>query len=69
MILLSMDHLSSLSSGAVMIEQQVPAPTPPIPVVPLAENPLVDDWLAAVDEYRNSRDAEERAAEVAISGS
>jgi hypothetical protein len=31
--------------------------------VTLADNPLFDDWLAAVEEYRNSRDAEERAAE------
>lgn len=52
-----------LSAGAVLIEQPLPAPVPPIPVVPLAENPLFDDWLAAVDEYRNARDAEERAAE------
>ena len=52
-----------LRAGAVLIEQPVPAPPSPIPVVPLAENPLFDDWLAAVEEYRNSRDAEERAAE------
>jgi hypothetical protein len=52
-----------LRAGAVLIEQPVPAPTFPIPVVPLAENPLFDDWLAAVEEYRNARDAEERAAE------
>jgi hypothetical protein len=52
-----------LRAGAVLIEQPVPAPPSPIPVVPLAENPLFDDWLAAVEEYRNSRDAEERATE------
>jgi hypothetical protein len=52
-----------LRGGAVLIEQAVPPPASPIPVVPLAENPLFDDWLAAVEEYRNSRDAEERAAE------
>ncbi|HKB01916.1 MAG TPA: hypothetical protein VKD90_06830 [Gemmataceae bacterium] len=52
-----------LRSGAFLIEQPVPAPPSPIPVVPLAENPLFDDWLAAVEEYRNSRDAEEQAAE------
>jgi hypothetical protein len=52
-----------LRGGAVLIEQPVPAPQSPIPVVPLAENPLFDDWLAAVEDYRNSRDAEERAAE------
>jgi hypothetical protein len=31
--------------------------------VPLAENPLFDEWLAAVEAYRNDREAEERAAE------
>ncbi len=31
----------------------------------LAENPLFDDWLRAVEEYRDRRDAEERAAEAA----
>jgi hypothetical protein len=35
----------------------------PVPVLPLADNPLFDDWLAAVEEYRTNRDAEERAAE------
>lgn len=29
----------------------------------LADNPLFDDWLRAVEEYRDRRDAEERAAE------
>jgi hypothetical protein len=28
----------------------------------LAENPLFDDWLRAVEDYRSQRDAEERAA-------
>ena len=35
----------------------------PIPIVPLHENPLFDDWLAAVEEYRNAREAEERGGE------
>jgi len=52
-----------LPGGAVLIRQPAPAPPSPIPVVPLAENPLFDDWLAAVEDYRNARDAEERAAE------
>jgi hypothetical protein len=29
----------------------------------LADNPLFDDWLRAVEEYRKQRDAEERAAD------
>jgi hypothetical protein len=52
-----------LRGGAILIEQPVPPSPSPVPVVPLAENPLFDDWLAAVEEYRNSRDAAERAAE------
>ena len=52
-----------LRAGAILIEQPVPPPAPPVPVVPLAQNPLFGDWLAAVEEYRTARDAEERAAE------
>ena len=63
MIVLDIHHLSLPSAGTVLIEQPVPAATSPIPIVPLAENPLFDDWLAAVEEYRNARDAEEWAAE------
>ena len=51
-----------LRGGAVLIDQPVPAPAPPVPVVPLAENPLFDDWLAAVKAYRTARDSEERAS-------
>jgi hypothetical protein len=50
-----------LRGGAVLIEQTV-APASPIPVLALAENPLFDDWLRAVEDYRSQRDAEERAA-------
>jgi len=52
-----------LSGGAMLIEQSVINPASPVPVLPLAENPLFDDWLVAIEEYRNARDAEERAAE------
>jgi len=52
-----------LRNGALLIEQTVPEIVSPVPVIPLAENPLFDDWLAAVEEYRNAKDAEERAAE------
>jgi len=47
----------------MLIEQSVSNPVSPVPVLPLAENPLFDDWLVAIEEYRNARDAEERAAE------
>lgn len=52
-----------LRGGAVLIEQSVAAPISPIPIVPLAENPLFDEWLAAVEEYRTTSDNEERAGE------
>jgi len=52
-----------LSGGAMLIEQSISNPASPVPVLPLAENPLFDDWLVAIEEYRNVRDAEERAAE------
>jgi hypothetical protein len=44
---------------------QRPAILSPVPVIPLHENSLFDDWLAAVEEYRNARDAEESAKEKA----
>ncbi len=52
-----------LSGGAMLIEQSVRNFVSPVPVVPLSENPLFDDWLVAIEEYRNARDAEERAPE------
>jgi hypothetical protein len=52
-----------LRGGAVLIEQAVAPAASPVPVVPLAENPLFDDWLAAVEAYRTARESEERAAE------
>lgn len=52
-----------LSGGAILIEQSVNSPASPLPILPLAENPLFDEWLAVIEEYRNARDAEERAAE------
>jgi|SRR5947209_16551808 len=50
-----------LRGGAILIEQTV-APSPPIAILPLADNPLFDDWLRAVEDYRSRRDTEERAA-------
>src|SRR5262245_20742258 len=52
-----------LRGGAVLIEQSVATSTFPIPIVPLAQNPLIDDWLAAVEEYRTASDNEERTGE------
>lgn len=52
-----------LRNGAVLIEHAIGSPASPVPVVPLAENPLFDDWLAAVDDYRNRQEAEELAGD------
>src|SRR5262245_23341932 len=48
-----------LSGGAILIEQPVRPPQSPGGIVPLSENPLFDDWLKAVETYRNEREAEE----------
>ncbi len=47
---------SRLERGGILIEHCVSAPRPPIPVLPLAENPLFDTWLAAVETYRSERE-------------
>ncbi|HEX3146626.1 MAG TPA: hypothetical protein VHR66_00900 [Gemmataceae bacterium] len=54
---------SRLSGGAILIEQSIATMSPPIPVVPLAENPLFDNWLAAIDDYRNEQELREQLAE------
>lgn len=51
-----------LGRGAVLIEQSI-APLPPVAVMPLADNPLFDDWLKAVEIYREQSDTHERSAD------
>src|SRR5262245_59522979 len=51
-----------LRAGFLLVDHPVPFAST-VPVIPLHENPLFDDWLAAVEEYRRTRDVEERAAE------
>jgi hypothetical protein len=48
-----------LERGAILIDQPITAPHPPIPVLPLAENPLFDAWLAAVETYRAEQENRE----------
>lgn len=50
-----------LERGAILIDHTVAAPRPPIPVLPLAENPLFDAWLAAVETYRAERETAENS--------
>jgi len=45
-----------LEHGAILLDHSVQAPRPPIPVLSLAENPLFDAWLAAVETYRAERE-------------
>lgn len=45
-----------LESGAILIDHAVPAPRPPISILPLSENPLFNTWLTAVETYRAERD-------------
>jgi hypothetical protein len=47
-----------LESGAVLIEHPVQQCVPPIPVLPLSENPLLETWLQAVETYRTQQDAQ-----------
>jgi hypothetical protein len=51
-----------LKSGAILIEQSFSPPHLPLPVLSLSENPLFDEWLQAVEDYRHQVDAEEKAA-------
>jgi hypothetical protein len=41
-----------LERGAILIDHAVQPPRPPIPVLSLSENPLLDAWLKAVEAYR-----------------
>ncbi len=51
-----------LSNGATIVKLPTP-PRSPIPVESMADNPLFDDWVAAVKEHRRQREAEEDASE------
>jgi hypothetical protein len=53
---------SRLEGGAILIDHPVHSPRPPIPVLPLSENPLFDAWLAAVDAYRAERETLESSS-------
>lgn len=51
-----------VQNGAIIVQLPVPPPSP-IPVESMADNPLFDDWVAAVKEHRRQREAEEDALE------
>jgi hypothetical protein len=50
-----------LDCGAILIDHHVNPPRSPIPGLSLAENPLFDAWLAAVETYRAERETLESA--------
>jgi hypothetical protein len=50
-----------LEGGAILIDHPIHAFRPPIPLLPLAENPLFDTWLAAIETYRAERENQERS--------
>jgi hypothetical protein len=52
---------SRFEHGAIVVHHPVPAPRPPIPLIPLAENPLFDAWLEAIEKYREEKEAQDRA--------
>jgi hypothetical protein len=52
---------SRIERGAILIDHPINASPPPIPVFPLAENPLFEAWLKAVEEYRAEREILEGA--------
>ena len=46
--------------GARIVNLPMP-PAPPIPTLPLAANPMFEDFLKAVEDYRNKCDVEDQA--------
>ena len=41
-----------LEGGAILIDHPIQLVRPPIPILPLSENPLLEAWLAAVETFR-----------------
>lgn len=50
-----------LEGGAILIDHPIQAVRPPIPVLPLSENPLLEPWLEAVKKYRDEQEDSEVA--------
>lgn len=49
-----------LERGAILIDHAIPPAQPPIPILPLSENPLLEPWLAAVETFRTCRHEADR---------
>ncbi len=52
---------SRFAQGAILIQHPMPAPQSPIPLIPLAENPLFDAWLEAIEKFREEKELQDRA--------
>jgi hypothetical protein len=48
-----------LEGGAILIEHPIQRVRPPIPILPLSENPLFETWLAAVETFRAEQENRE----------
>ena len=52
---------SRFAQGAILVHHPDPAPQSPVSLIPLAENPLFDAWLKAVEQYREEKELQDRA--------
>jgi hypothetical protein len=52
---------SRFAHGAIIVHHAVPAPQPPIPLIPLAENPLFDAWMESIEKHREEKELQDRA--------
>ena len=52
---------SRFEHGAILVHRNVPSPQSPIRMTPLAEHPLFDAWMDAVEKYRDEKELQDRA--------
>ena len=46
---------------AILVDHAAPTPQPPIPLIPIAANPLYEAWLEAIEKYREEKELQDRA--------
>ena len=52
---------SRFERGAVLVHHKVFPPQSPIRMTPLAENPLFDEWMDAIEKFREEKELQDRA--------
>jgi hypothetical protein len=52
---------SRFERGTIHVERTAPAPQAPIPLIPLAKNPLFGAWMEAIEKYREEKEQQDRA--------